>query len=349
MAVKTGVGGIDPDSWQVQVLPLPRGFSRGSVYGFCGGQAVGHAETPRSGSFGCWWPNGKAERLGLEGRKYVASGRAGGDIIPGLWREESSEMRAAAWFLQGGKPVARVLHTAAFDQTWASASGGGVVVGMGMPHGEPGRRARHVGIVWRGDDEPVTVTGDGDVALYATDGKRLAGNVHGRAMLWPSPNAAPIDLSPPKMSMSEIQDLDGELQIGTAFQGLRARAGFWRGSAESFTDLTPKGYQTARASGGMQGYQVGFVRRKDLTSGGSGGSDNCAVIWQGSADCWVDLNALLPSVKYNASRALAIDIRGDVLQIGGEASRYELYHPGPQESHAVPVAHPVIWTARLTG
>ena len=348
MAANTGVTGIDPDSWQVTILPFPRGFSRGSVYGFCDGHAVGHAETVRAGSFGCWWPDGKAERLSLEGKKYVVSARAGGDIIPGLWREESSEMRAAAWALEKGKLRARVLHTEAFDQTWASASGGGVVVGMARQHAEPGRRAGTVGVVWRGDEEAVIVSAERDVSLYATDGTRLAGSIHGRATLWSSPNASPIDLSPKGMEMSEVQALDGNIQIGTAFKGFRAHAGFWRGSAESFTSLTPKGFQTSRTSDGRQGYQVGFVRKKDTTRGGSGGSDNCAVIWQSAPDRWFDLNALLPSSKYNASRALAIDIRGDVVQIGGEASRYEPYHPGtPQESHAVPVAHPVIWTARL--
>jgi hypothetical protein len=348
MAAKTGVTGIDPDSWQVTILPFPKGFSRGSVYGFCGGHAVGHAETTRAGSFGCWWPGGKAERLSLEGKKYVVSARASGEIIPGLWREESSEMRAAAWAVQDGRLVARVLHSKAFDQTWASASGGGLVVGMAKQPAEPGVRTRTVGVVWRGNENAMTVSADGDVSLFATDGTRLAGSVHGRAMLWPAIGAPPIDLSPPKMSMSEVQALDGDLQVGLAFNGFRAHAGLWRGSPESFISLTPKGFQTSRASGSMRGYQVGFVRKKDTTRGGSGGSDNLAVVWQGAADRWFDLNALLPSSKYNASRALAIDIQGNTLQIGGEASQYELFHPGtPQESHAVPVAHPVIWTARL--
>ena len=348
MAAQTGVTGIDPDSWQVTILPFPKGFSRGSVYGFCGGHAVGHAETPRAGSFGCWWPDGKAERLSLEGKKYVVSARANGEIIPGLWREESSEMRAAAWVLESGLLRARVLHTTAFDQTWATASAGDVVIGMARPQAEPGQRARTLGVVWRRNEEPVTISAERDVSLFATDGTRLAGSVHGQAMLWPSPNATPIDLSPKGMEMSEVQALDGTLQVGTAFKGFRAHAGVWSGSAESFTSLTPKGFQTSRASGGMRGYQVGFVRKKDTTRGGSGGSDNLAVVWQGAADRWFDLNALLPSSKYNASRALAIDIQGNTLQIGGEASQYELFHPGtPQESHAVPVAHPVIWKARL--
>jgi hypothetical protein len=345
---KNEIGGIDPDSWHVTRLTLPKGYARGRVYGFCGGQAVGNAETIRAGSFGCWWPNDKPELLKLEGKKYVASGTASDSLIPGLWREASSEMRAACWFLRGGKLVARILHTNAFDQTWATATGGGVVVGMAYPLREPGRRVRNVGVVWRDGQDPFTVSADGDVVLSVTDGTRLAGSVYGRAMLWPSPNDSPIDLSPKAMTTSEVQALDGETQVGIAFKGFRARACLWRGTADSFVDLTPKKFQTARALGAARGYQVGFVREKDTTRDGSGGSDNRAVIWQGTPDRWFDLHALIDSSEYNASMASAIDVQGDVVRVCGQVSRYELYKPGtPHESHAVPVAHPVVWTARL--
>jgi hypothetical protein len=343
-----GIPGIDPNSWQVTRLTLPKGYARGSVYGFCGGHPVGNAETNRAGSFGCWWPESKPELLKLEGKKYVVSGKAGGDVIPGLWREASSEMRAAAWFLRAGKLATRVLHSKEFEQSWASAAAPGVVIGMAKRPSEPGVRPRTLGVVWRGDEEPVTISAEGDIALHATDGTRMAGSIHGRATLWPSPDDSPIDLSPKGMSMSEVQALDGDLQAGMAFKGFRARACLWRGTAESFVDLTPKKFQTARALGATRGYQVGFVREKDTTRDGSGGSDNRAVIWQGAPDRWFDLHTLVDSDQYNASMALAIDVQGHVLRIGGQVSRYELYHPGTaQESHAVPVAHPVVWAARL--
>jgi len=70
----------------------------------------------------------------------------------------------------------------------------------------------------------------------------------------------------------------------------------------------------------------------------------------GNADRWFDLNALLSTKKYNASVAWAIEIRGDAVHACGEASWYEVSDPGTaQESHFVPVAHPVLWTARLGG
>ena len=150
--------------------------------------------------------------------------------------------------------------------------------------------------------------------------------------------------------MSEVQALDGEMQIGIAWKGMCARAGFWRGTAASFCDITPKGFQSGGALGGTRGFQVGYVRVKDTMRNGSTADDNRAVLWQGAADRWIDLNALLPAKTYNASVAWAIEIRGDAVHVCGEARHYEVNNPGtPQESHVVPVAHPVLWTARLGG
>src|SRR5262249_8119714 len=234
------------------------------------------------------------------------------------------------------------------ESTWALAAGGGAVVGVGSPPRQPGVRACKVGLLWRDGANPAVIAAGGDVTLFATDGTRLAGSIDGRATLWPSATATSIDLAPQGMPMSEVQALDGELQIGIAFKGMCARAALWRGTAASFCDLTPQGFESARALDGMNGFQVGFVRVKDTTGNGGTGEDNRAVLWQNAANRWFDLNALLPEKKYNASVAWAIEIRDDIVRICGEASRYELKNPGtPYETHMVPVAHPVLWSSRL--
>jgi hypothetical protein len=65
-------------------------------------------------------------------------------------------------------------------------------------------------------------------------------------------------------------------------------------------------------------------------------------------DAQFDLNSLLPPDKYNASSAWAIEIVEQVVRICGEASRYEVTNAGTKhESHVVPIANPVLWTARL--
>ena len=349
MAAKPALDRVAPDSWEVTILPLPKRFSRGAAHGFCNGQAVGRAETAHAKSLACWWPAGQPELLSIEGQDYVGCGTASGDVIPGNWLEPTSQMRAVAWRFHEGQLHSSILHNDAYESTWATATGSGVVIGMGTPPPTPGQRRLNAGLLWTGAADPsVLPVVQGSVAAFATDGTRIAGSVDGRAHFWPSVDALPVDLSPAGMALSEIQAIDGELQIGMAFKGMRARAGLWRGTASSFEDLTPKGFQTARAVGGAQGFQVGFARVKDTTPNGSGGSDNRAVIWQGAANRWKDLNALLPAATYNASIAWSIDIRGDVLQVCGQANRYEVTKPGTKfEDHAVPVAHPVIWTARL--
>jgi hypothetical protein len=345
-----GIRGIDPDSWQVTLLPLPKRFTRGVAFGFCRGHAVGAVEAARAQRVGCWWPESGPELLTCEGFKDVSAGVAGGDLIPGQWHNGTTgAMGAVVWRLKAGRLTATNLHPPEYEKTWATAAEGGTAVGVGTPPRKPGAYGRDVGLVWNGGDAPVAVAAEGDVLLLATDGTRLAGNVRGRAALWPSASAAPVDLNPAKMAASEVRTLGDDYQAGVAFKGMCARAALWRGTAASFMDLTPAGFQTARILGAAAGYQVGCARRKDTTRNGSPGSDDRAVLWQGAADKWFDLNGLLPSDTYNASSAFAIEIRDNVVRICGEARRFEATGAGTtNESHVVPIAHPVLWTARLT-
>ncbi|MBV6457077.1 MAG: hypothetical protein HONBIEJF_00183 [Fimbriimonadaceae bacterium] len=344
------VSGIDPDSWKVTILPLPKGTTRGAAYGFCDGQAVGRAENARARCLGCWWPEGQPDVLpDLERDFEVATGRAtSGSLIPGHQRSKDAVMHAVAWRLQSGRLVAEDLHDPSFESTWATSAYGEVTIGVGTRHRQPGTFSATVGLVWTGQGEPATIAAASDVKLLATDGRSFAGNIRGRATLWPTADGDAVDLSPDGMHLSEVQAMDGEQQIGVAWRGMTARAGIWKGTAHSFRDITPKGFGTARAHGGSGGFQVGYVRRKDTTKNGSEACDNRAVLWAGAADQWLDLNAMLPDEHYNASIAWAIELRGNELRICGQANRVESSHPGTaQETHCVPIEHPVLWTARL--
>jgi hypothetical protein len=350
MARPSGIAGIDPDSWEVTLLPLPKRFSRGVAHGFCGGHPAGSVEAARGKRVGCWWPGGAPEPLALEGFTHLCAGVAGGNLLPGHWNNDATgAMGAVVWRLSGSGLTAADLHSREYDSTWATAAGGGVAVGVGTPQGQPGSRRPDVGLVWNGDAAPVVVGAEGPVLLLATDGTRVAGHVSGRATLWPSPTEAPIDLTPAKMSAGEVRALTSDYEAGAAFKGMCARAALWRGTAASFTDLTPKGCQTARILAAAGRYQVGVVRSKDATRSGVPAPGDRAAIWQGAADTWFDLNSLLPPDKYNASSAWAIEIGDQAVRICGEASRYEITNGGTKhESHVVPIAHPVLWTARLT-
>ena len=342
--------GIDPGSWQVTMLPLPKRFSRGVAYGFCGGHPVGQAEALRGKVAGCWWPRGTPELLTLDGHAVLKTGRASGDVIPGHWSDgKTGAMGAVRWTLGDGRLVGAELHDPTYQQTWAVGVGNGSVVGVGSPPRKPGQFTPNVGLLWRAGAPPIAVGATSEVSLFATDGTRLVGSIQGRATLWPTPTAAPIDLTPGDLSMSEAQALDGELQIGNVWRGFCPRAAIWRGTAASFIDLTPEGFEAGSAYAGSGGYQVGSVRAKDNTGNGTPGYDNRAVLWQGAAERWFDLNALLPAKTYNASIAWAIAVGGDTVQVSGAATRYDVRDPGtPHESHTLPVQHPVLWTARLT-
>lgn len=344
------ITGIDPSSWQVTLLPHPKRFSRSKALGFCGNEPVGVAETARAKVAGCWWPGGTPEFLELDGFKDLNVLFARGDIIPGSWSKNSGgKVGAAAWKLTEGVLEGRNLHDERFERTWAEGAGGGLVVGVGVHKGKLGMRPKDSGLIWNDAGELREVSGAEDVCLRATDGTCFAGNIGARAAFWPEFGAPPVDLAPADMPASEVYAMDGALQIGYAFKKLAARAVVWRGSAASALDLTPAGFAESRAFDGAHGYQVGLVRKGSNTRNGSSACDDCAVIWQGAADRWFDLNALLPE-PFNASNAWAIRVTADRILVCGEALRVETSDPGTsRESHFVPLAQAVLWTVQLAG
>jgi hypothetical protein len=340
---------IDPSSWDVAVLPLPKRFTRAKALGFCGGHAVGMVESSRGKSQACWWPGDQPELLSLGAYKELQALSARGDRIAGSWSKGSSGARGAVvWRLNEGTLVGTDLHDRRFEQTWAECAEHGFVLGVGVHKGRLGARPPDSGLVWRDDGTCIEVPGAEDVCLKGTDGTRLVGSVGGRGAFWPAAGEAAVDLAPPGFISSEVYAIDGDTQVGVVFKGITARAALWKGSADSFADLTPADYQVSRAFHASHGWQVGFVRQKDVTRNGSSNLADQAALWQGSSDRWIDLNALLPAESgWNASVAWSIEWRDDRLQICGEASQYEVSDPGTdRESHFVPAAQAVIWRAR---
>lgn len=343
----TEIAGIDAASWEVRLLPHPKRFTRGKALGFCGGHPVGMAETSRGKSHACWWRDGRPELLELDGFTDVRVLLARGDAIPGSWSKGASS-GAAAWRLRDGSLAGIDLHDRRFDKTWAECAERGLVLGVGVHKGRLGARPPDCGLVWREDGTRHDVAGSGDVCLRGTDGTRLVGSVDGRAALWSDANATPVDLGPAGFGSSEANAIDGDVQAGVAFKGMTARAAMWRGSAASFVDLTPTGYAVGRVLHAVGGHQVGLVRRQELTANGSSSLADQAALWQGAGDRWIDLNALLPPESgFNASAAWSIEWCRDRVQICGEACRYEVSDPDTdRESHFLPGAQAVVWTAR---
>jgi hypothetical protein len=347
----TRITGIDPSSWQVTLLPYPKGFTRSTALGFCGGHPVGMAERARGKSQACWWPDGRAELLALDGYKDLRVRSARDDAIPGSWSKGSSGASGAVvWRLRDGALVGTDLHDRRFEKTWAECTDRGVVLGVGVHKERLGARPADSGLVWRGDGTCEEIVAAGDVCLEGTDGTRIVGSADGRAAFWLDAQSAPVDLNPHGFHGSEANAIDGDIQAGIVFKGMSARAALWRGTADSFVDMTPDGYEVARILHAAHGWQVGLVRRRDLTRNGSSSLADQAALWQGSHERWVDLNAMLPAQSgLNASAAWSIDVREGRIQICGEAARYEISDPDTdRESHYSPSAQAVVWTARAS-
>jgi hypothetical protein len=335
-------------SWEARILPLPKKFMRATAMGFCGGHAVGMVESSSGKSQACWWPDGQPELLSLGAYKELQVLSARGDSIAGSWVKGSSGASGAAvWRLRDGALAGADLHDKKFEKTWAECAEHGLVLGVGVHKGRSNARPPDSGLVWREDGSPQLVTASGDVCVKATDGTRLAGSADGRAALWPAVDGALVDLGPAGFTSSEIFAIDGEFQVGVAFKGIKARAGLWRSTAASFVDLTPADYEVGRAFHSSGGWQVGFVRRLDMTRNFSSNLLDEAALWRGSSDDWFNLNSVLPaSSGLNASVARAIERAGGQVRICGAASRCEVSDAGTdRESHFVPEARAVIWTA----
>jgi hypothetical protein len=337
-----------PTGWTATLLPAPKRYSRSKAIGFCRGSAVGHAESAQGRTAACWWPAEQPALITLDRYKEVHVLAAGGGTMVGSWNKSKSGHRGAAvWHADGGLLRGSDLHDARFEDSWANGVGGDLIVGVGTYKGKLGKRPPDSGLVWRSATELIEITASEDVCLTATDGTQIAGSIGGRAALWRSFDAAPVDLANDETPASEVRAVDGDLQIGYGFDRKGARALLWRGTAKSVIDLTPKGHQEARAFGGASGFQVGFVRAKVRTRTGLAACDDRAVLWDGAADRWVDLNAFLPP-PFNASVAWAIGVHADQIVVCGVASQVALDNPrASPKGQLVAEACAVVWRCRL--
>jgi len=91
-------------------------------------------------------------------------------------------------------------------------------------------------------------------------------------------------LHPTDASGSKAQGVDGAQQVGdTVFQGVLS-AGWWSGTASSWTSLNPEGMLFSFAFGVHDGQQVGSAYTNDFSPRAS--------LWHGTAASWVNLNPI---------------------------------------------------------
>jgi hypothetical protein len=72
-----------------------------------------------------------------------------------------------------------------------------------------------------------------------------------------------------------------------------------------------------------------------------------AALWRGSADSFVDLQALTPA-PWNASSATAVEVRAGVLRIAGDVTQFGVADElTPRESQSLIASRPALWETRI--
>ena len=343
-----------PGRFTVTVLPSPKRLSRARGFGLCAGSVVGEAES-RGAAMPHWWPGGQPAALTHPTQKRLAARMAGGDTIPGFWNKPSGGFGGAVgWRFVDGRLDVIDLHPAkGFEWTIAMGSGGGAFAGSGEPKVRKGEKAVDQALFWRPDGTLVRLPpaeAGREASASATDGTWVVGSVGQaggqRAALWPADGSRVIVLGDDK-SLSEASWVaDGE-QVGVRWTRQGGAPALWRGTLESFVDLTPRGHESGWVGGCARGYQVGHVKVKENTRSGAGNMATRAALWKGDAESFVDLHSFVPA-PWNASAASAIEVRDGILRIAGTVTQFGTTDElTPRESQYLTANCVALWEARL--
>lgn len=159
----------------------------------------------------------------------------------------------------------------------------------------------------------------------ATDGTRVGGyayfgDFNAKPLLWAGTTAdAYTNLLPSGMTTGAIYGMSGSQQVGYAGNAnslLSYRAAIWTGTAESFVNLNPSGANYSMLYGTDGTRQVG-------TAYLAGVAMKRALVWNGAANDYTDLGALLPTgtaAQFTGeSEARAIWTNGSDLYVAGTA------------------------------
>jgi hypothetical protein len=337
---------FDAASWTVII---PQKFKRENYskgLGFCGGFGVG-SSTASHKEGAAWWPNGEPARLAFGAWKELGVRDARGGDIVGIWSAGGGNKTGAVlWRLGAEGALAEIeLHDAKYTKTYAMGTGGGAQVGFGYPKVKKGPPVKDRALLWRGAREAVELKApaESEASAMATDGGCHVGQIDGRPVMWRGDREDPVALAPDKVGeASGVRD--GE-QVGCLWTGLHARAALWKGTAGSHVDLTPGGFESARVSDCALQFQVGFIKKRELTPSGASSMDTRAVLWNGSNE-YFDLQELLAS-PWTASVANRIEVTGDRVRICGTAEHVVTTGPGLDASQALAGSTIVIWEATL--
>jgi hypothetical protein len=318
--------------WEVTILQPPtEDYHESFALGVSGGQQAGYAITTDgydhagvwSGTAGSWLnlhPTGAMHSVAYAAGGGQEVGVAFMALAGGYWLEHAS--------LWSGTAQSWVdLHPAQCEISRAYATDGTRQVGAaGSPPG-----MTHASL-WSGTAESWVDlhpydSGWGYSCAYGICGNQVVGDITGsgeRAILWKvEPDGwSWLDLHPPKASISVAYDVSDGQQVGSVdfaivkgrrLQGYVRHASLWSGTAESWVDLHPKGYNQSEARGISHGYQAGSAQVDSFFDIWHAG------MWSGTPGSWVDLHAFLPT-EYIDSEAQDIEVTDTDVWVVGYAS-----------------------------
>lgn len=285
----------------------PVGASDARALGASDGQQVGWSG---AGQHAILWTGSAASATDLTPPGYASSyatgvwgGRqVGSGVLPG----PSAVVRALLWF---GTPESAVdLTPSGYFNSNATAIDGNQEVGEALdiktdfPHA----------LVWTGTAASAVdlhPAGFDTSWAYGTDGIHQVGVAyHGRgggsidhAIFWSGSATSAVDLTPPGFSMAQARGVAGDQVVGDGIHPSVSpypHALLWTGGTASAVDLNPSNSTESIAYATTGRQQVGYILYENTAYH--------AVIWNGSATDYQDLQNLLPS-NYVASQAFGID------------------------------------------
>jgi hypothetical protein len=289
--------------WEVTILQPPiEDYDESAALGVSGGQQAGYAINNDGYDHAGLWTGTAAGWVNLhpaDALDSIAYGAADGQQVGAAWVFDPLR----------GKSFAHAGLWSGTAQSWVDLHPYGFGPGWGgsCAYGICGNQV--VGAIWGGGEHAILWTVEPD------------------SWSW-------VDLHPPKASISVAYDVSDGQQVGFvdfaivkqgSLQGYLRHASLWNGTAESWIDLNPKGYNESEARGISHGYQAGSVQISSFFDMWHAG------IWSGTPGSWVDLNALLPT-EYWDSEAQDIEVTDTDIWVVGQAhntmwqSRAVLWH-----------------------
>jgi hypothetical protein len=298
----------------------PAGFEESVFLSIDGGKQVGWGRSPTFNAPHALLWNGTAnDYVDLHAgdipnsiASFVRNGQQVGNVIGYGVMGFGDRQRAILWTGTAASYVD--LTPAGFTDGKADAVGGGQQVGS-VWNGDFG--PSHAAL-WTGSRDSFVDLRTGAEALAVSAGRQGGSGFVGtsrHALLWFGTAASVVDLNPAPFTQSMVFGMDDLQAVGMGSgpsTGGEDHALLWTGNtAASFVDLHPSRFTRSAAASVRGGFQVGSANGPDNL--------NHAIVWSGTADSAVDLNAFLPP-GFVSAVASDVDTDGTVVGWAGDAN-----------------------------